>query len=334
MVIMGIESSCDDCAAALVEDGRRILAQVVHSQVSTHRDYGGVVPELASREHLDTIIPVIEDALSKAGVSLAQIHGIAVTRGPGLVGSLLVGLTAAKALSLALGIPFFGINHLEAHLAAIFLEESYPSFPFVGLVVSGGHTSLYEVHGWGDYRALGHTRDDAAGEAFDKAAKLLGLGYPGGVLIDRLASSGDPHAFSFPRALATQDTLDFSFSGVKTALYYFLRKHGTNFVAARLNDIAASFQEAIVDTLVSRVAQAVSLCGIPRVVISGGVAANSRLRQRLLEEAGGSPPFQLYIPSQALCTDNAAMVAAAGYHYMSQGISSPLELDADADLTL
>jgi N6-L-threonylcarbamoyladenine synthase len=333
MLVLGIESSCDDCAAAIVEDGQKILSHAIYSQVDTHRGYGGVVPELASREHLKKIIPVIEEALKDADLSLKEINGIAVTYGPGLVGSLLVGLSAAKALSFALDIPFYGVNHLEGHLMAIFLEEKHPTFPFLGLVVSGGHTSLYEVHSYGTYRLLGQTRDDAAGESFDKVAKLLGLGYPGGIIIDQLAHQGNPSAFTFPRAMPSQDILDFSFSGLKTAVYYFVRKHGEQFVRERLNDIVASFQEAVVDTLLSKTFLAASSHGIKNVVVSGGVAANSRLRKRLIEEAGEAN-LRVYFPSPFLCTDNSAMIASVGHYYLSQGKSSPLDLNAEADLCL
>ena len=223
MLILGIESSCDDCAAALVRDGETILSHTIHSQFEIHKPYGGVVPELASRNHLEKIIPVIETAMEDAGAGWADLDGIAATYGPGLVGSLLVGLSAAKALAFALDIPFRGVNHLEGHLMAIFLEDATVSFPFLGLIVSGGHTSLYRVEGFGAYRLLGQTRDDAAGEAFDKVAKLLGLGYPGGIAIDRLSEGGNPQAFSFPRAMTSPKTLDFSFSGLKTAVRYFVR---------------------------------------------------------------------------------------------------------------
>jgi len=333
MLVLGIESSCDDCASAIVQDGQRILSHAIHSQIDTHREYGGVVPELASREHLEKIVPVIETTLKKAHLCFNEVQGIAVTYGPGLVGSLLVGLSAAKAISFALDVPFIGVNHLEGHLMAIFLEENHPSFPYLGMVVSGGHTSLYIVRGYGDYRLLGQTRDDAAGEAFDKVAKLLGLGYPGGVVIDRLALEGNPSAFQFPRAMHSQDTFDFSFSGLKTSVVYFVRRYGEAFVKDRLRDVVASFQEAVVDTLVTKIIQAASFYGIRSAVVSGGVAANSRLRKKLIEKAVESG-LSVYLPSPALCTDNAAMIAAIGYYYLSQGRSSPLDLNADADLCL
>ena len=333
MLILGIESSCDDCAAALVKDGRTILSQAIHSQFEVHRPYGGVVPELASRNHLEKIVPVIEKAMEDARVDWADLDGIAVTCGPGLVGSLLVGLSAAKALAFALEIPFWGVNHLEGHLMAIFLEEPDVKFPFLGLIVSGGHTSLYRVERFGDYRLLGQTRDDAAGEAFDKVAKLLGLGYPGGVAIDRLSEQGDPNAFSFPRAMTTAQTLDFSFSGLKTAVRNFVRRHDPSFIQDRLADLLASFQEAVVDSLIIKLSQGVSSTHVKRIVVSGGVASNRRLRGRLkgLAEAEG---LEVHFPSPRLCTDNAAMVAAVGTSHLRLGKSSPLTLNAEANLLL
>jgi N6-L-threonylcarbamoyladenine synthase len=333
MLILGIESSCDDCAAALVRDGATILSHTIHSQFEIHKPYGGVVPELASRNHLEKIIPVIETAMEDAGAGWADLDGIAATYGPGLVGSLIVGLSAAKALAFALDIPFRGVNHLEGHLMAIFLEDATLSFPFLGLIVSGGHTSLYQVEGFGAYRLLGQTRDDAAGEAFDKVAKLLGLGYPGGIAIDRLAEGGNPQAFSFPRAMTSRKTLDFSFSGLKTAVRYFVQQHEPSFIQTHLADLVASFQEAAVDSLIIKLSQAVSSTEIRRVVVSGGVASNSRLRSRLigLAETEG---LAVHFPSPQLCTDNAAMVAAVGYRHLCVGESSPFCLNAEPNLLL
>lgn len=333
MRVLGIETSCDDCAAAVLEDGNRILSHVVHSQIETHSPYGGVVPELASRNHLEKIVPVIRAAVEKADGGFESLQGIAVTRGPGLVGSLLVGLCAAKALSFALELPLCGVNHLEGHLLAPFLEGEAPSFPFLGLVVSGGHTSLYEVAGFDDYRLLGETRDDAAGEAFDKVAKLLGLGYPGGVVIDRLAREGNPRAFAFPRALSTSEGLDFSFSGLKTSVLYFVRRKGEEFARDHLPDLAASFQEAVVDSLLAPLGRAVARTGIRTVTLSGGVACNSRLRARLAEMAAAQG-LRVHVPSPFLCTDNAAMIAAAGARRLARGERSPLSLNADPDLSL
>jgi N6-L-threonylcarbamoyladenine synthase len=256
-----------------------------------------------------------------------------VTYGPGLVGSLLVGLSAAKAISYSLKIPFHGINHLEGHLLAIFLEERAPSFPFLGLIISGGHTSLYQVHEFSRYTLLGQTRDDAAGEAFDKVAKLLGLGYPGGIAIDRLGKEGNPEAFHFPRAMSAARTLDFSFSGLKTAVLYFVQQHGEAFAREHLADVVASFQEAVVDTLLNKLVDAVAQTGIARVVVSGGVAANSRLRTRVGQLAG-EHGLEVFFPAPALCTDNAAMIAAVGYRYLKDGKSSPLSLNAEANLQL
>ena len=333
MLILGIESSCDDCAAALVRDGEAILSQAIHSQVEIHEPYGGVVPELASRNHLEKIIPVIEKVMQDARVAWTDLDGIAATCGHGLVGSLLVGLSAAKALAFALDVPFCGVNHLEGHLMAVFLEDPTVSFPFLGLIVSGGHTSLYRVDGFGAYRLLGQTRDDAAGEAFDKVAKLLGLGYPGGAVIDRLAEGGDPQAFPFPRAMTRAETLDFSFSGLKTAVRYFVQRNEPSFLQAHLADLVASFQEAVVDSLIIKLSQASSSSGVRRFVVSGGVASNRRLRSRLagLAETEG---FEVHFPSPGLCTDNAAMVAAVGCRHLSLGKSSPLNLNAEANLSL
>jgi N6-L-threonylcarbamoyladenine synthase len=333
MRILGIESSCDDCSAAVVNEGTEILSQVIHSQIPTHRPYGGVVPELASRDHLDKIVPAVEQAMQDARLSWQDLDGVAVTCGPGLIGSLLVGLSAGKAIAFALDIPFRGVNHLEGHLFAPFLETPAPAFPFLGMIVSGGHTSLYRVRDFDDVRLLGQTRDDAAGEAFDKVAKLLGLGYPGGVAIDRLARDGDPAAYPFPRPLLSPETPDFSFSGLKTSVRYFLEQRGSDFLREHMADVAASFQEAVVDSLLIKLLQAVKRTGTQRVVVCGGVASNGRLRERLkrmaLEES-----LEVFCPSPGLCTDNAAMIAAAGYRYLRAGQASPLSLNAQANLLL
>ncbi len=333
MRILGIESSCDDCAAAIVRNGREVLSHAIHSQFHIHRPYGGVVPELASRDHLEKIIPVIEKAMQDARLDWKDLDGIAVTCGPGLIGSLLVGLSAAKAISFVLDIPLCGVNHLEGHLSAVFLEPPSPAFPFLGLIVSGGHTSLYRVQGFGDYTLLGQTRDDAAGEAFDKVAKLLGLGYPGGIAIDRLAAEGNPEAFRFPRAMSSKDTLDFSFSGLKTSVRYFLDQRGKAFAEEHMADVVASFQEAVVDSLLIKLSQAVGKTDIRRIVVCGGVASNSRLRaslKRISEEES----LEVYFPSPALCTDNASMIAAVGHRYIQAGKTSPLTLNAQANLQL
>jgi N6-L-threonylcarbamoyladenine synthase len=333
MRILGIESSCDDCAAAVVREGREVLSHVIHSQVHTHRPYGGVVPELASRDHLDKVVPVVEQAMQDARLSWQDLDGVAVTCGPGLIGSLLVGLSAAKAIAFALDIPLRGINHLEGHLFAPFLETPAPAFPFLGMIVSGGHTSLYRVTDFDDIRLLGQTRDDAAGEAFDKVAKLLGLGYPGGVAIDRLAREGNPAAYPFPRPLLIPETPDFSFSGLKTSVRYFLEQKGADFVREHLADVAASFQEAVVDSLLIKLLQAVKRTGIQRVVVCGGVASNGRLRERL-KQMTDEESLEVFCPSPGLCTDNAAMIAAVGYRYLRAGQSSPLSLNAQANLLL
>jgi len=328
MLVLGIETSCDEASAAVVEDGVKIRSNIIYSQDEVHAKYGGVVPELASRKHIETIVPIVKEALEQAGISLKELDGIAVTAGPGLVGSLLVGLSLAKSLAYFQHIPFIGVNHLEGHLTSIFLEEEL-SFPYIGLVVSGGHTNLYLVQGFGDYLLLGKTRDDAAGEAFDKVAKLLGLGYPGGVVIDRLAKEGNSQAFKFPRSMIQDESLDFSFSGIKTAVANFVREKGMEEVMKRLNDVAASFQQAVVDVLVFKAIKAARSRGVDKIVLSGGVAANSRLRS-LFRESPEAENIRAYFPSPLLCTDNGAMIAGVGYRYLKEGESSPLSLNARA----
>ena len=326
MLLLAIESSCDETAAAVVKDGRTILSNIIASQISVHADYGGVVPEIASRKHLEMISVVIEEALQAAGVSFADIEGIAVTQGPGLAGALLVGISTAKALAYALGIPITGVNHIEAHLLAIYLERSV-EFPFVALAVSGGHTHLYLVEAVGRYRTLGQTIDDAAGEAFDKVAKLLGFSYPGGAHIDRLADRGNPGAIRFPRPLMRDKSYNFSFSGLKTSVLNYLKKNPHAIEGDFLEDLCASFQAAVCDVLTGKVAAIVATTGVKRVVVAGGVACNSGLRRemaRLADQEG----LELHIPSPLLCSDNAAMIAVPGDYYLKNSIISGFDFDA------
>jgi N6-L-threonylcarbamoyladenine synthase len=334
MRVLAIETSCDDTSSAVILDGRKILSNIVSSQVNLHQKYGGVVPELASRSHIETIVPIVTEALETANVTLGDMDGIAVTHGPGLVGSLLVGLSFAKSLAFATGIPFIGVNHIEAHLSAIFLEESPPRFPYVGLVVSGGHTSLFRVDGFGKYERLGQTRDDAAGEAFDKVSKFLGLGYPGGPIIDELSKAGNSKAIRFPRSFLGKNSFDFSFSGLKTAVVNYVKSHseaGGGLSEDFVRDIASSFQEAVVDVVVKKSIEAAQHLKLKRIVISGGVSANRRLRQRI-KEAASQEKLKVYIPSPSFCTDNAAMVGVVGYEYLKLGIRSPYSLNAFSNL--
>ena len=325
MLVLGIESSCDETAAAVVRDGTSLLSNVIASQIDVHSKYGGIVPEIASRKHIEAIVPVIMQALDDAGVSLGDIEGIAVTRGPGLVGSLLVGLSVAKSIAFARGIPFVGVNHLEGHIAAIFLSEEKPDFPFIALVVSGGHTIVYLVQDFGDFSIIGQTRDDAAGEAFDKAAKMLNLGYPGGVVIDKLAKRGDPVYVQFPRSM--KDSLDFSFSGLKTSLLNYIKKREDPIAEDEIPDIVASYQEAIVDVLVEKTLRAAENFSIKKVVVSGGVAANSRLRDGFYEKAKDKG-IEVFIPPVIMCTDNAAMIAVVGDNLLRKGKKDHFDLNA------
>lgn len=311
MKILGIESSCDETAAAVVEDGSRILSSVVASQAATHHPYGGVVPELASRKHIEAIVPVVNQALADAGMTPKQVDAVAVTRGPGLVGALLVGFCFAKAFAYALDVPWVGVDHLEGHLGSVFLQSPSPEFPFAALLASGGHTGVYLVKSHLDVECLGRTQDDAAGEAFDKVAKMLGLGYPGGRMISEMAEKGDPGRIDFPRAYLDKSAYDFSFSGVKTAVSRYIQRHPD--FKDRIFDIAAAFQESVVDVLSYKLLQAAGNHDCDRIALVGGVAANPRLRERVGREAEKSG-MTLFVPSPDLCGDNAAMIAGTGYH--------------------
>ncbi len=377
MKILGIDTSCDDTSASVVLDGGKILSNIVSSQTEIHKKYGGIVPELASRRHIELIWHVADEALNKANITLDDLDAIAVCHGPGLIGSLLVGCNFAKAVAYARKIPLIAVNHLEGHIFSAILEDSKPSFPFISLIASGGHTSLYVVNGLGQYIELGKTRDDAAGEVYDKVAKMLGLGYPGGPVIDRLAKEGNPKAFDFPRAYVPE-SFDFSFSGLKTAVKIEIHKsevrtrtpksfgvrpsthevsalgqkpdppqppldkggiEGGAFSEPRtpnpelINDIAASFQASVVDVLVRKAEWVIIKKGIRQVALSGGVSANSELRRRMKEMAEDRE-VELFLPSIALCTDNAAMIAAAGHHHFMSGRIAGIDLNPKAYLPL
>jgi N6-L-threonylcarbamoyladenine synthase len=326
--VLGIETSCDETAAAVVVDGHEVLSSVVSSQVDLHARFGGVVPEIASRAHVELLTPVIARALVEAGIDDDHVDAVAATVGPGLIGALLVGVSAAKTLALVWDVPFVAVNHLEAHLYAALLEDPELDLPVVVLLVSGGHTLLVLMKGHGDYEVLGSTIDDAAGEAFDKVARYLGLGYPGGPAIDAIAMEGDPQAIAFPRAIM-DDGYDFSFSGLKTSVVNHVRKHPE----VATEDVAASFQEAVVDVLVTKARRAAQEHGAKGLCLAGGVAANSQLRERLLD-ACVADGMRAFLPSRSMCTDNAAMVAAAGWYRLRSDGPSPLDTGATPNLRL
>jgi N6-L-threonylcarbamoyladenine synthase len=359
VLILGIDTSCDDTSASVVENGTKIISNIISNQTEIHKKYGGIVPELASRRHIEMIWPVVNEALKTVNVKLEDLSGVAVCHGPGLIGSLLVGCSFAKAICYSKQIPLLAVHHLEGHIFSSFLEEPKPSFPFIALIVSGGHTCLYRVDGFGKYMELGRTRDDAAGEAYDKVSKLLGFGYPGGPIIERLAKEGNPKAINFPRAYMPE-SLDFSFSGVKTAVLNFLKKSvidqqsivisqktsdqcpmsnvqshlsPVTCHSSLISDIAASFQASIIDVLVRKTEWAIKKERIKRVTLTGGVAANSELRKKV-KEMGEERDVKIFIPSVSLCTDNAAMVAAAGYHHLMAGNIADLDLNPMAYMPL
>jgi len=341
VLVLGIETSCDETAASVVEAGRRILSNVVSSQIDIHRKYGGVVPELASRKHLETINLVIDQALSEAGCSFKQLDAIAVTNGPGLAAALVIGLATAKAIAYAFGLPLVGVNHIEGHIFSNFLEHPENRFraanllpPFIALVVSGGHSDLVFVKEYGKYEILGRTRDDAVGESFDKVAKLLNLDYPGGPIIDEIARRGNAEAIKFPLARMKDESLDFSFSGLKTAVINFVKNHELPTESQSIADIAACFQRAAIEALVEKTFSAVEEKNVERVVLGGGVASNSHLRN-VFGEWAKENGVELYYPPRVLCTDNAAMIGCAGYYKMKYSVPRPSEsVTAEANLEL
>ncbi len=326
MLILGIESSCDETAAAIMRDDRQLLANVVDSQIAIHAEYGGVVPEIASRKHLENIYPVVTKALADADVTLDDIDLLAVTAGPGLIGSLLVGLNFVKALSMIKKIPFVGVDHMAGHLLSVFLGDNPPDFPFVALIASGGHSSLFHVTGVDSFSLLGRTRDDAAGEAFDKVAKLLDLPYPGGPEIGKISQDGNPQAITFPRSWLEEGSYDFSFSGLKTSVANHVNKLKNRNELLPVPDICASFQEAVVDVLTQKSIRAAQDKQCKNIVVGGGVAANSRLRE-MMTTACNKAGLNLAMPPVSFCTDNAAMVCLAGFHQFHQKGGSALDLD-------
>lgn len=333
VLILAIESSCDETAAAVVRNGREVLSNVIYSQIALHTEYGGVVPEIASRKHIEKVNQVIEQALTDAGVKLSDITAIAVTYGPGLVGALLVGVSAAKAISFASGIPLVGVHHIEGHISANYIENETLKPPFVCLVVSGGHSHLVVVKDYGEYEIIGRTRDDAAGEAFDKVARAIGLGYPGGPKIDKSAKEGNPEAMHFPRAKVADSEYDFSFSGLKSAVLNYLNSCEMKGETVNTSDVAASFQKAVVDVLVEHSLKAVKEYGYNKFAIAGGVASNSSLREAFVK-ACEKESIEFYYPSPIFCTDNAAMIGTAGYYEYLKGIRHGYHLNAVPNLKL
>ena len=333
VLILAIESSCDETAAAVVKNGREVLSNVINTQIAIHTEYGGVVPEIASRKHIENINPVIRKALEDAGVTLDDIDAIGVTYGPGLVGALLVGVAEAKAIAFAKNKPLVGVHHIEGHISANYVENKELEPPFVALVVSGGHTHLVKVNDYGEYEIVGRTRDDAAGEAFDKVARAIGLGYPGGPKIDKLAKEGNPDAIEFPRAHVDDAPYDFSFSGIKSAVLNYI--NSANMQGKEINraDVAASFQKAVVDALVSRAVRLAKECGMDKLAIAGGVASNSALREAM-EEACEKRGMKFYRPSPIYCTDNAAMIGVAAYYEYIRGTRHSWDLNAVPNLKL
>ncbi len=333
MTILAIETSCDETAAAVVRNGREVLSNIISSQIALHTLYGGVVPEIASRKHIEKINQVIGEALGQAGKRLSDMDAVAVTYGPGLVGALLVGVSAAKAISFASGLPLVGVHHIEGHISANYIENKDLEPPFICLVVSGGHTHLVKVRDYGEYEILGRTRDDAAGEAFDKVARAIGLGYPGGPKIDRVSKEGNPEAIRFPRAKVNEAELDFSFSGLKSAVLNYLNSCEMKKLPVNQADVAASFQKAVIDVLVGHSMEALERYGADKFAIAGGVASNSGLRAAL-KEACGARGIRFYHPSPILCTDNAAMIGAAAYYDFGKGIRHGYDLNAVPNLKL
>lgn len=333
VLILGIESSCDETAASVVRNGREVLSNVISSQIELHKLYGGVVPEIASRKHIEKINQVVEEALEEANVALEEIDAIAVTYGPGLVGALLVGVAAAKAIAYAAKKPLVGVHHIEGHVSANFIENKELEPPFLCLIVSGGHTHLVVVEDYGEYKIIGKTRDDAAGEAFDKVARAIGLGYPGGPKIDKLSKEGNPRAIPFPRARVGDSEYDFSFSGLKSAVLNYLNSCSMKGETVCEADVAASFQASVVDVLVSHTIAAAKEYGFKTIALAGGVASNSGLREGM-EQACEKEGFQLYYPSPIFCTDNAAMIAAAGYYEYKKGTRHSWDLNAVPNLKL
>lgn len=332
-IILAIESSCDETSAAIVVNGRDVLSNVIASQIDTHKKFGGVVPEVASRMHIEVIDSVVKAALEEAEVTLDDVDGIGVTYGPGLVGALLVGLQYAKGLALGAKKPLIGVNHIQGHISANFIQYKDLKPPFVSLVVSGGHTFIVYVKGYRDFEVIGQTRDDAAGEAYDKVARALGLGYPGGPKIDKLAKEGNPDAIEFPRAKFHDDTLDFSFSGVKSAVLNYLNKAKMKEIEVNKADVAASFQKAIVDVLKNNVFLTCERRGVNKIAVAGGVASNSCLRETLQKE-GAKRGIEILFPAPILCTDNAAMIGSAAYFNYEEGIISNLDINARPNLKL